>query len=87
MEFQTCVGLASTETPLVASWDNNHFAPKIFFGGDNVIFFKPMSLAIIYGLTFATFLTLVVVPTMYYTLYRFKLWLFKKMKWTLKIEF
>ena len=45
-----------------------------------------MSLAIIYGLTFATFLTLVVVPTMYYTIYRFKIWLFQKMKWNIKIE-
>ena len=80
--FPLASGLNIDFFSLVREWD-----PKIFFGGDNVIFFKPMSLAIIYGLTFATFLTLVVVPTMYYTLYRFKLWLFKKMKWTLKIEF
>ncbi|MBM78046.1 MAG: copper transporter [Crocinitomicaceae bacterium] len=64
----------------------SEFDPQIFFGGDNVIFFKPMSLAIIYGLTFATFLTLVVVPIMYYTFYRFKIWLFQKMKWELKVE-
>ena len=80
--FPLASGLNIDFFSLVREWD-----PKIFFGGDNVIFFKPMSLAIIYGLTFATFLTLVVVPTMYYTLYQFKLWLFKKMKWTLKIEF
>ncbi len=40
--------------------------PNIFIGGDNVIFWGPMSWAIIFGLTFATFLTLVVVPVMYY---------------------
>ena len=44
------------------------FNPKIFFGGDNAIFFGPMSWTIIYGLTFATFLTLVAVPVMYYLL-------------------
>ena len=50
------------------------FDPQLFFGGDNVIFFGPMSLTIIYGLTFATFLTLVVVPIMYFLIYKLKLW-------------
>ena len=78
--------------PLASGLNINFFTlvsegdPQVFFGGDNVIFFKPMSLAIIYGLTFATFLTLVVVPVMYYTIYRFKIWLFKKMGWSVKIE-
>ncbi len=36
-----------------------------FLGGDNVIFWGPMSWTIIFGLTFATFLTLVIVPVMY----------------------
>ena len=40
--------------------------PKIFFGGDSVTFFGPLSWTIIFGLTFATFLTLVLVPVMYY---------------------
>jgi multidrug efflux pump subunit AcrB len=60
------------------------FDPKIFFGGDNAIFFGPMSKTIIYGLTFATFLTLVVVPVMYYLLYRFKLWVYRVGGWELK---
>jgi multidrug efflux pump subunit AcrB len=60
--------------------------PQIFFGGDNAIFFGPMSWTIIYGLTFSTFLTLVVVPAMYYLLYRFKLYIYKKMNWELKID-
>ncbi len=36
-----------------------------FLGGDNVAFWGPMSWTIIFGLTFATFLTLVIVPVMY----------------------
>ncbi len=42
--------------------------PHIYFGGDNAIFFGPMSWTIIFGLTFATFLTLVIVPVMYFLL-------------------
>ena len=58
--------------------------PQLFIGGDNVIFFGPMSLTIIYGLTFATFLTLVAVPVMYYFIYKFKLWIYDKFNWTLR---
>jgi multidrug efflux pump subunit AcrB len=36
-----------------------------YMGGDNVVFWGPMSWTIIFGLTFATFLTLVIVPVMY----------------------
>lgn len=39
--------------------------PKIFFGGDNVVFWKPLSWTIIFGLTFAFFMTLIIVPAMY----------------------
>ncbi len=60
------------------------YEPNIFIGGDNNMFFAPMAWTIIYGLTFATFLTLVIVPAMYLSLYRFKVWVYKKMKWTLK---
>ncbi len=48
------------------------YDPKIYIGGDNNIFWKPMSWAIIFGLTFATFLTLIVVPVMYLILNLFK---------------
>lgn len=41
------------------------FAPNISFGSDNTVFWAPMSWAIIFGLTFSTFLTLIVVPSMY----------------------
>jgi len=50
------------------------FDPNIYLGGENTIFWGPMAWTIIFGLVFATFLTLVVVPVMYYltdrTLYR-----------------
>ena len=43
----------------------NEYDHDFFLGGDNVIFWGPMSWTIIFGLTFATFLTLVIVPVMY----------------------
>ncbi len=42
-----------------------HLDPKIFFGGDSVVFWGPLSWTIIYGLIFAFFLTLIMVPSMY----------------------
>jgi multidrug efflux pump subunit AcrB len=39
---------------------------QIYFGGDNVAFWGPICWTVIYGLTFATFLTLVIVPVMLY---------------------
>ena len=57
---------------------------KIYIGGDNNIFFGPMSWTIIYGLTFATFLTLIIIPAMYLLVYRFKLWVYKKAGWKLR---
>jgi multidrug efflux pump len=39
--------------------------PKIFFGGDNAVFWKPLAWTIIFGLTFAFFMTLIIVPSMY----------------------
>jgi multidrug efflux pump len=41
------------------------FEPQIYYGGDNAIFWGPMAWTVIFGLTFATFLTLVIVPVMY----------------------
>lgn len=38
---------------------------SFFMGGDSTVFFGPIAWAIIFGLTFATFTTLIVVPTMY----------------------
>ncbi len=42
------------------------FNPHIYFGGDNVAFWGPLSWTIIFGLSFATFLTLMFVPALYY---------------------
>jgi multidrug efflux pump subunit AcrB len=39
--------------------------PHIFFGGDSVAFWKPLSWTIIFGLAFAFFMTLLMVPAMY----------------------
>lgn len=55
----------------------NSYDPNFYIGGDNNIFFAPMSWAIIYGLTFATFLTLVIIPAFYLLMFRFKIWVFK----------
>jgi len=60
------------------------YNPDFFVGGDNVMFFGPMSWTIIFGLTFATFLTLVIVPVMYLMLHRFKVKLFTRFNWKLR---
>ena len=60
------VGLNIDFISLLTEYD-----PKIYLGGDNVVFWGPMSWTVIFGLTFATFLTLVIVPVMYYLKTRF----------------
>lgn len=42
-----------------------HLDPDIFFGGDSVVFWGPLSWTIIFGLIFSFFLTLLMVPSMY----------------------
>ena len=44
--------------------------PQIFIGGDNVVFWGTMAWTVIYGLAFATFLTLIVVPSMYWVFHK-----------------
>ncbi|MBN4072916.1 efflux RND transporter permease subunit [Crocinitomix catalasitica] len=70
--FPLAVGLNIDFTTLLTEYDSN-----FYLGGDNTMFFGPMSWTIIFGLSFATFLTLIVIPVMYLLFYRFKLWLFK----------
>jgi multidrug efflux pump subunit AcrB len=55
------------------------FSPKIHFGGDNVAFFGPLSWTIIFGLSFATFLTLIFIPVMYYIMYAGKVRIKRRM--------
>ena len=46
--------------------------PKIYFGGDSVAFWGPLSWTIIFGLSFATFITLILVPVMYLIAFKTK---------------
>lgn len=46
--------------------------PHIFFGGDNAVFWAPLSWTIIFGLTVAFFMTLLIVPSMYLIAERLK---------------
>jgi len=61
-------GLNINFLTLVTNWD-----PNIYVGGDNVIFWGPLCWTVIFGLSFATFLTLVIVPACFYLVYRLKL--------------
>ena len=42
----------------------SNFDPQFYMGGDNKAFWGPLSWTVIYGLSFATFLTLVIVPVL-----------------------
>ena len=48
--------------------------PHIFFGGDNVAFWGPLSWTMIFGIIFGTFLTLFVVPVLYLMRVQLKAW-------------
>ncbi len=56
----------------------NEFNPHIYFGGDNVAFWGPLSWTMIFGLIFATFLTLILVPVMYLLVENIKQKYFRK---------
>jgi len=56
----------------------SEYDPNIYVGGDNVIFWGPLAWTVIFGLTFATFLTLVIVPATFSIVYSLKLW-FKRL--------
>lgn len=64
--------------PLAIGFNFNFFSfisnldPQFFLGGDNTAMWGPMAWTIIYGILFATFLTLIVVPAMYWLAYRLK---------------
>jgi multidrug efflux pump subunit AcrB len=64
--------------PLAIGFNFNFFTlisesdPHVFIGGDNTALWGPMAWTVIYGLVFATFLTLIVVPSMYWLAYRMK---------------
>lgn len=52
--------------------------PQIYFGGDTSVMWGPLSWTIIFGLSFATIVTLVVVPILYYTGYTRRIWVWRK---------
>lgn len=58
--------------PLAIGFNFNFFTlitetdPHLFIGGDNTAIWGPMAWTVIYGLIFATFLTLIVVPSMFW---------------------
>jgi multidrug efflux pump subunit AcrB len=56
----------------------SEFEPEFYLGGDNVRFWGPLSWTMIYGLIVATFLTLLVVPTMYMLGYKTREWVRRK---------
>ncbi len=70
--------------PLAIGFNFNFFSfvkeldPQFFLGGDNTAMWGPMAWTIIYGIIFATFLTLLVVPAMYWLAYRLKTLSFSK---------
>lgn len=57
-----------------------YFDPKIYIGGDNVIFWGPLAWTVIFGLIVATFLTLIIVPVLFNIVYRMKIWIRSKRK-------
>ena len=63
----TVLGLLPLATGMNINFSKllTEFNPEIFFGGDNALFWGPMAWTVIFGLTFATFLTLIIVPVMY----------------------
>ncbi len=82
----TILGLLPMAIGLNINFKNlvTKFDPQIYFGGDNSLFWGPMAWTVIFGLSFATFLTLIVVPVMYLTGNKIKVnfleWKNKKMK-------
>lgn len=66
------IGLNIDFFSLFASFD-----PKVYIGGDNVIFWGPLAWTVIFGLIVATFLTLIIVPVLFFISYRIKIGLYK----------
>tara|TARA_B100001029_G_scaffold179793_1_gene191058 strand:+ start:1725 stop:5162 length:3438 start_codon:yes stop_codon:yes gene_type:complete len=61
------IGLNIDFFSLFSNWN-----PNIYVGGDNVIFWGPLAKTVIFGLTFATFLTLIIVPATFLITYQLK---------------
>jgi multidrug efflux pump subunit AcrB len=51
----------------------SEFDANIYMGGDNVIFWGPLAKTVIYGLLIATFLTLIIVPILFFLVTKLKM--------------
>jgi len=73
----TVLGLIPLATGLNFDFEGllTRLSPNIYWGGDNASFWGPMSWTIIFGLTFATFLTLILVPVMYSLMEQLQRWI------------
>jgi len=64
--------------PLAIGFNINFFTiisdldPQVYLGGDTTALWGSLAWTVIYGLVFSTFLTLIVVPAMYWLAYRLK---------------
>jgi len=63
--FLTAAATIMGLVPLTTGFDFDWLNFKFIIGGENTAFWRPMGVAIIFGLTISTFLTLIIVPTMY----------------------
>ncbi|MBC7904307.1 MAG: efflux RND transporter permease subunit [Gemmatimonadaceae bacterium] len=63
----TILGLFPLAIGLNVDWLGffQHLKPNVFMGGDSVVFWGPLSWTLIFGLIFAFFMTLLLVPSMY----------------------
>lgn len=70
--------------PLAIGFNFNFFTfvsdldPQMYVGGDSAAFWGTLAWTVIYGLMFATFLTLVIVPVMFWLAYRLQRWVVNK---------
>ena len=51
----------------------SEFDAHVYMGGDNVVFWGPLAKTVIYGLFIATFLTLIVVPILFFLITKLKM--------------
>ena len=56
----------------------SEFDAHVYMGGDNVVFWGPLAWTVIYGLFVATFLTLIVVPVLFFLSMKLKMWIRRK---------
>jgi multidrug efflux pump len=71
----TIIGLI----PMAGKFSFNFYTGRFEFGGQSAEFWQPMAVAVIFGLILTTFLTLVIVPTMYSGLTTISEWMQAKL--------